>query len=85
MLTHIKKYWIAYLVLVVVVVAFTFYNWGMIKGWFMSEVSDGTPRFTADGSPVNGSNLRASCPVNCLIPSGTAGLYKCASPCNISS
>lgn len=86
MLTHIKKYWIAYLVLVVVLVAIIFYNWGMIKGWFMSEnLFDGTPRYDDNGNLITGqsSGKAMRCPIGCLIPTGTKGLYTCASPCNL--
>lgn len=47
-MTHIKKYWIWYLLAIVVVVAaiLAYSNWETVKGWF----SGGTERTQAPGS-----------------------------------
>lgn len=57
-MTHLKKYWLWYLIAIVVVVAaiLAYSNWETVKGWFSS-----TPGSTRIAAGANGSNTRQAC------------------------
>lgn len=53
-MTHLKKYWLWYLIAIVVVVAviLAYSNWETVKGWFSSSSATQQNVLDANGNPT---------------------------------
>lgn len=58
-MTHLKKYWLWYLIAIIVVVAaiLAYSNWETVKGWFSSTPDSGA----RSGSSGTGSSSKQAC------------------------